>query len=83
VLVAGWARRIIWFLLFLVVPGMVDRWFVGGELNMLRNSGFLDRQVLRGGAQLIVFVWMAAVLLFYLLTMRSQRSVLEYKEASV
>lgn len=82
-LVAGWVQRIIWFLLFLVAPGMVDHWLVGGELNKLRADGFLDRQVLRGGAQLIVFVWLAVVLVFYLITMKSQQSVLEYKEASL
>jgi len=82
-LVAGWIQRIFWFLVFLVLPGMVDHWLVGKELNRLMADGFLSHQILRGGAQLFLFVWLAVVLTLYLLTMKSLRSVLEYKEASV
>ena len=82
-LVAGWVQRIFWFLAFLVLPGMVDHWLVGKELNKLMANGFLSRQLLRGGAQSFLFVWLAVVLILYLLTMKSQQSVLEYKEASV
>lgn len=82
-LVAGWIQRIVFFVLFLVLPGMVDRWLVHDQLNLLMAKGFLSHQILRGGAQLFLFVWLAAVLVLYLLTMKSLRSVLEYKEASV
>jgi hypothetical protein len=82
-LVAGWLQRIGWFLVFLVLPGMADHWLVGKELNKLMADGLLSHQILRGGAQLFLFVWLAVLLTLYLLTMKSQRSVLEYKEASV
>jgi hypothetical protein len=62
---------------------MADHWLVGKELNKLMANGFLSRQLLRGGAQSFLFVWLAVVLILYLLTMKSQQSVLEYKEASV
>jgi len=81
--VAGWIQRIVFFALFLVLPGMVDHWLVGKELNKLMAEGFLSHQILRGGAQLFLFVWLAFVLTLYLLTRKSLRSVLEYKEASV
>ncbi|HVU57714.1 MAG TPA: hypothetical protein VHD83_21780 [Puia sp.] len=83
VLVAGWVQRIIWFVLFLVLPGMVDHWLVGKELNKLMSGGFLSHQILRGGAQLFLFVWLAVVLVLYLLTGRSLRTMVEYKEATV
>jgi hypothetical protein len=82
-LVAGWIQRIAFFAVFLVLPGMVDHWLVGKELNALMAKGFLSHQLLRGGAQSLLFVWLAVILILYLLTKKSLRSVLEYKEASV
>jgi len=46
-------------------------------------KGFLSHHILRGGTQLFPFVWLAVVLILYLLSMKSLRSVLVYKEASV
>jgi len=82
-LVAGWIQRIVFFVLFLVLPGMVDHWLVHDQLNLLMAKGFLSHHILRGGTQLFPFVWLAVVLVLYLLSMKSLRSVLEYKEASV
>jgi hypothetical protein len=82
-LIAGWGGRIFWFLAFLVLPGLVDHWLVSGELNKLKAKGFLANQMLRGGAQLFVFVWLAVILILYLLTRKSLQTVMEYKEPSV
>jgi len=82
-LIAGWLQRIFWFFAFLVLPGLVDHWLVSGELNRLRINGFLSRQLLRGGTQLIVFVWLAVILVLYLLTRKSLQTLLEYKEPTV
>jgi hypothetical protein len=82
-LVGGWISRLVFFAFFLVLPGMVDYWLVGKEFNKLLANGFLSHQMLRGGAQLFLFVWLAVVLAVYLLTRKSQRTILEYKDAIV
>ena len=68
---------------FFVLPSMVDRWLVHGELNSLLAGGFLSRQILRGGTQLFVFVWAAVLLLVYLLCRKSLEYLLEYRELNV
>jgi hypothetical protein len=83
VLVTGWVQRVLILPAFLVLPGLVDHWLVSGELNRLLAKGVLNHQVLRGGTQLFVFVWLAVVLVLYLLTRKSLENVLEYKELSI
>ena len=83
VLVTGWAQRMLILPAFLILPGLVDHWLVGGELNRLLAQGVLSRQMLRGGTQLLVFVWLAVILLIYLITRKSLERALEYKELSV
>ena len=83
ILLAGWFQRLFWFPVFLVAPGLVDHWLVSGELNKLREKGFLNHTMLRGGTQLFVFVWLVVIALLYLLTRKSLQTVLEYKEPTV
>jgi hypothetical protein len=83
ILVTGWVQRILILPAFLVLPGLADHWLVSGELNKLLAQGVFARQILRGGTQLFVFVWLAVVLLLYLLNRKSLENVLEYKELSV
>jgi hypothetical protein len=83
ILVTGWVGRAIVFPAFFVLPSMVDRWLVHGELNRLLVSGVLSRQILRGGTQLFVFVWAAVLLMVFLLCRKSLEYVLEYKELNV
>lgn len=82
-LITGWGQRLLLFPAFLVLPGLLDHWLVSGELNRLLQNGFLSRQILRGGTKLFVFVWLAVLLLVYLLTRKSTEQVLEYKEPSI
>jgi len=83
VLVTGWVQRLLILPAFLVLPGLIDHWLVSGELNRLLADGVFSRQMLRGGTQLFVFVWLVVVLMLYLLTRKSLESVLEYKELSI
>lgn len=83
VLVTGWVQRVLILPAFLVLPGLVDHWLVGKELNKLMAQGILARQMLRGGTQLFVFVWLIVILIVYLLSRRGLENVLEYKELSV
>jgi hypothetical protein len=82
-LTAGWFHRIFFFAAFLVLPWLLDQWLVGKELNRLLADGFLSHQILRGGARLFVFVWLAVLAICYLLTRKTLRTILEYKEAIV
>lgn len=82
-LIAGWVQRIFWFAAFLVLPGLVDHWVVSKELNGLLADGVLSHKVLKGGTKMFVFVWLAVVLIMYLLTRKSLQTVLEYKEPTV
>jgi len=82
-LITGWTQRLFLFPAFLVLPGLADHWLVSGELNHLMANGFLARQILRGGAQLFLFVWLSMLLLIYFLTRKNIERVLEYKELSI
>ena len=83
ILVTGWVQRALLLPAFLVLPGLADHWLVSGELNRLLAGGLFARQLLRGGTQLFVFVWLVVVLGLYLLSRKSLENVLEYKELSV
>lgn len=82
-LVAGWIQRIVVLLVFLVLPMFVDNWLVGKELNKLMANGFLSHEILRGGTRLFPFVWLAVLVILYMVTMKRHETILEYKEASV
>jgi hypothetical protein len=82
-IVTGWVQRAILLPAFFVLPALADHWLVGGQMNKLLNSGVMSRPILRGGTQLLVVVWLALLLVVYLLSRKSQETLLEYRELSV
>lgn len=80
-LAPGWAGKL-FVVGFLVIPGYIDRWVVGGLLNKMLAHGILDHLVWTG-YPLAVLVWPAFLILVLLFAGRNLLELFEYREVSL
>ena len=77
----GWLKGLV-FPAFLLLPGLLDRWLVGHELNKLIVKDMLVEDRLPG-TSLVVVAWLFLLLLLCLFTSRSLSTLFEHKDLAL
>jgi hypothetical protein len=78
-LLPGWKGKLLVFPAYLILPGLIDYWVVHVGMNKLSDMGVLSHLVITG-LHLLVLVWLAFVLLVFLVSSGGLSQVLDYDE---
>jgi hypothetical protein len=78
-LLPGWKGKLLVFPAYLLLPGLIDHWVVHIGMNKLSDMGVLSHLVITG-LHLLVLVWLAFILLVFLVSSGGLSQVLAYDE---